>query len=569
MTVTIPSHGRSKAPTTAGRYYLVAVGALVLLVLNVYAVRIFEIFGSPMLFLCAILLEVGLVCLFVYAVFRALATPESVVRSLVVSLWGGLRSNGYVKRLIHSEAPLVTWARRRLQPHTPRGLPLTTTVLIAAVPLFSFVRLLLDITARGTVVGVDQRLLNLMPKVRSAPETAFFSTVTMLANWQSILVLTAFTVALLWWRQQRPLALIFIAAAAGQEAVTFVVKHVVARMRPDIALSIISEDTYSFPSGHTVRATVLFGLLAYILFRSCRSRAARIATVVLYGLTVSLVALSRVYLGAHYPTDVWAGILLGASMLALLVGFLEITSRYDVIRHRTIQIGNRTLLTAPALLLAFAVLATPLLIHLQTPLTRPTFLTLPTLNESTIHRVPIYSETLTGSRMEPISFLYVGSEAQIVGAFRSHGWDRAEPSTLSNTLRAFAVGFQGGSYPNAPVTPSFLNSQPEDLAFQHATASHSLRQRHHTRLWRSAFNLPDGRPIWVATASFDDGIEFAGAAKVPTHHIDPNIDAERSYIVQSLGEPVHLLVVTKPEAGKNGSGDTFFTDGKAELIYLK
>jgi membrane-associated phospholipid phosphatase len=558
-----------KAPIKAGRYYLIAVGALVLLVLNVYAVRILEIFGTPMLFLCAILLEIGLLCLFVYAVFRGLATPENVVRSLVVSLWRGLRSNVYVKRVTHSEAPLVTWARRRLQAHSPLGLPLTATVLIAAVPLFSFVRLWLDITTRGTLVGVDQRLLNLMPKVRSGPETAFFSTVTMLANGQTILVLTAFTVALLWWRHQRPLALIFITAAAGQEAVTFVVKHVVARMRPDVVLSIISEETYSFPSGHTVRATVLFGLLAYILFRSYQSRAARIATVVLYGLTVSLVALSRVYLGAHYPTDVWAGILLGASMLALLVGFLEITSRYDLIRQRKIQIGNRTLLTAPALLLAFAVLATPLLIHLRTPINPPTFMTLPTVDESTIHRVPIYSETLTGSRMEPISFVYVGSEAQIVRAFTSHGWDRAEPPTLSHTLRAFAVGFQGGSYPNAPVTPSFLNSRSEDLAFQHATAAHSLRQRHHTRLWRTTYNLPDGRPIWVATASFDDGIEFAGAAKVPTHHIDPNIDAERSYIIQSLGEPVHLLSVTKPEAGKNGGGDTFFTDGKAELIYLK
>jgi hypothetical protein len=132
-----------------------------------------------------------------------------------------------------------------------------------------------------------------------------------------------------------------------------------------------------------------------------------------------------------------------------------------------------------------------------------------------------------------------------------------------------SVGFQGHQYLKAPVTPSYLNAEPENLAFQKPTDSNTLRQRHHTRLWQTDFRLASGQEVWVATASYDEGIEFAGPAKLPTHHIDPNIDAERSYIASSLGlKNVSYLQVVNAQAGKNASGDVFFTDGKAAVIRL-
>ena len=119
------------------------------------------------------------------------------------------------------------------------------------------------------------------------------------------------------------------------------------------------------------------------------------------------------------------------------------------------------------------------------------------------------------------------------------------------------------------MTTSDLAAKPEERAFQKPTQTKTWRQRHHTRLSRTNYKLTDGRQIWVATASFDEGIEFAGAAKLPTHHIDPDIDAERAYIAHSLGlEGVIYLQVVKPQAGTNASGDIFFTDGKALLISL-
>ncbi|GAC1499395.1 MAG: hypothetical protein NVS2B15_22040 [Pseudarthrobacter sp.] len=564
-----PQHRPSSNHAKAGRYVLGAVSVLVLLVLNVYVVQSLSIFVSPVLFLLAIFLEFTLLGVLAYTLIRALAAPETVLRSLLMSMWGGLESNEYVLRIRQSRAPGWVWTRRRLSRARPSGLPLTATVVVAAFPLCSFVGLTLSVVNKGPFSSVDQRILNMMPVVRSDGETSFFSVATVLANGQSIALLTVVAAAVLWWKRQRAVAVTFLAAAAGQEVLTFAVNHLVGRSRPDAVLRLISEDTLSFPSGHAVRATVMFGLLAYLLLRAYKFSAARAATAVLYVLAVALVGLSRVYLGVHYPTDVWGGVLLGSSVLILLVGFLETAARYRVIGAGRIRLENRVLLAVPVALLAFALLATPLLVQPRVAVVQPSYATLPVVDGSTVRNLPTYSETLTGSRMEPINFIYIGSEDQVVSAFVSHGWIRADRSSVANTLRALAVGFQGGQYASAPVTPSFLNAMPEFVAFEQATPTQSLRQRHHTRLWLSGYALPDGTPVWVATASFDDGVEFAGPAKLPTHHIDPDIYAERSYITSSLGYPQQLLTVTHPEGGQNASGDTFYTDGKAQLIDLR
>ena len=78
------------------------------------------------------------------------------------------------------------------------------------------------------------------------------------------------------------------------------------------------------------------------------------------------------------------------------------------------------------------------------------------------------------------------------------------------------TGATAGSYSaTAPVTPSFMASQPETLAFQKPTASNSLRQRHHIRIWRSDYTSPDGRPIWVVRlTAFDTNTEQGSSESI-------------------------------------------------------
>lgn len=554
----------------AGAHLIVALAALVFAVAFFYAVRTLTLFVSPMLFLVAVFLEAVFVAVFVFAVLRALTLPGKVLRSLGASAWIGLEANAYVTSARTSDAMPMRWLRARLRRDTPTGIWLTATVVIAAWPFVSFLGVAFGVVSGGTIAQIDERIANLMPLVRTPGETAFFTAATMLVNWQALTVLTVAAVVVLWWRRRRFLAVAVLGTVLAQELLATLAKLAFGRHRPDAALALLDEGTLSFPSGHAVRATVVYGVIAYLLIRAYRTTAARTAVVAGYLVVVLLVGMSRVYLGVHFVGDVWGGMLFGAAILAAVVGFLEIAARFPIVRReRRNRSAGRVFAVVPVIGIVFAVATAPLLLHPHEHPAQRSTQRLASLDAGQLARLPLYSETLTGEHMEPANFIYVGTEEQVVAAFEGAGWDRADRSTFGNTLRAFAVGLQGGQYSSAPVTPAFMAGEPETVAFQKATASNSLRQRHHTRIWQTDYTAPDGRPVWEATASFDDGIEFAGAAKVPTHHIDPNIDAERAFIIGTLGYPEDLVQLTHPQMGRNGSGDEFFTDGKAQLVVLR
>lgn len=69
-----------------------------------------------------------------------------------------------------------------------------------------------------------------------------------------------------------------------------------------------------------------------------------------------------------------------------------------------------------------------------------------------------------------------------------------------------------------------------------------------------------------ATASLDTGIGAGSKVPLPTHHTDPHVDAERTYILNSVGTTHPSFVkIVPPQLGHNASGDSFFTDGQAAV----
>jgi hypothetical protein len=300
-----------------------------------------------------------------------------------------------------------------------------------------------------------------------------------------------------------------------------------------------------------------------------KSSIARLVVILGEIILVFFVASSRVYLGAHYPSDVLAGAAIGAFVLTLFTTALEINARFDVAPFFAVRsLSKGPVLFGGVTLIAASLVLSPSQIKLSTVTETQTLVRLPAIDSQTVTRLPEFSETFTGAKVEPISFIYVGSQSDIETAFSKAGWNRADPSTASNLVRAGLASLQSDQYLNAPVTPAYLDARPETLAYEQPTSANTLKMRHHTRIWKTRFTLPNQKNIWVATASFDKSVGL-GVSKLPTHHIDANVDAEREYIAHSLGvSSSNFIRIVNPESGKNGSGDPFYTDGQALVIQL-
>lgn len=108
-----------------------------------------------------------------------------------------------------------------------------------------------------------------------------------------------------------------LAVVLGAALLSFLLKALIARERPDFASSYIFETSASFPSGHSLLSAALYPALAIIVARREVRSSIRLLFQVNALLVVLLVGASRVMLGAHYATDVMAGWIAGFFWVAL------------------------------------------------------------------------------------------------------------------------------------------------------------------------------------------------------------------------------------------------------------
>lgn len=212
----------------------------------------------------------------------------------------------------------------RLPLHLVAGLAL----LIMAAAMFE--------TIAGAAVGPGARLAAFDVHVSqwlharaSEPWTTLMLAVSHLHSVAGIAFLTLLFAWLLWRRQAHYWLLTLLLSVPPGMVLNVLLKLNYQRVRPHFDAPLLTLPTYSFPSGHTLAATVFYGVLACYLWSQARGAAQRVALVAGTVLMVALVAFSRVYLGVHYLTDVLAAVAEGLGWLAICV-----TAVSSLRRHR-------------------------------------------------------------------------------------------------------------------------------------------------------------------------------------------------------------------------------------------
>lgn len=195
------------------------------------------------------------------------------------------------------------------------GAALAFGLSIAAVEVYDAV------TDADGVAGIDQPLLNLALSLRTPAAAVIVTVFTDIAGTigMPVIAVVAMVVLGIKRRSWTPVVLI-IAAGAGSLLMTIAGKELIQRQRPPLIDAVPPfEYSPSFPSGHTLNAVAVVGIIAYLLVLRRESTGARVAIISGAVLFAALVAASRVYLGHHWFTDVLVGWLLGAAWLSFII----------------------------------------------------------------------------------------------------------------------------------------------------------------------------------------------------------------------------------------------------------
>lgn len=128
-------------------------------------------------------------------------------------------------------------------------------------------------------------------------------------------------------------ALIFIFTFSTGVLLNLLLKHIIARARPEIE-PLLEEIFYSYPSGHSMNAFIFYALVAYLTYHISRNLPVSLGVVFVSSILILSIGISRIYLGVHYPSDVLAGFL-GGTVWFLTV--LVITKTLTVFRYRSVK----------------------------------------------------------------------------------------------------------------------------------------------------------------------------------------------------------------------------------------
>jgi membrane-associated phospholipid phosphatase len=216
---------------------------------------------------------------------------------------------------------LQRFAAARLSPEGEFGLHVTIGVVLLVLAAWAFGAVADEVVEGAAITVFDVEVANwLHAHARNGNGlTRFMLLITTWHNTAGVLVMVALLAYWLYRRGDHYWLLALAYTVPGGMLLNVLLKYTFRRPRPQFDSPLVTLSTYSFPSGHTVAATLLYGFLAVYLTRHARSWRQRAVAALLACVMVALVGASRMYLGAHYLTDIMAAVAEGCAWLAICI----------------------------------------------------------------------------------------------------------------------------------------------------------------------------------------------------------------------------------------------------------
>ena len=224
----------------------------------------------------------------------------------------------------HTKLPSsASQARIHARRSREQGLPVARMQIRLGLALFlvasaGFMLVAWQVVQKGPATLLDARLAQWLHANASPGLTDALIAVTQMHAPAGIAVLAAGMATYMALKRDHYWLLAVLLTIPAGMLLNVLLKHGFARPRPLFDQPLVLLSTYSFPSGHAAYSTMLYGLLAAYVAHRVDNWQWRLASVLVCAAIVALVVFSRLYLGAHFLTDVLAGIAEGIAWLALV-----------------------------------------------------------------------------------------------------------------------------------------------------------------------------------------------------------------------------------------------------------
>jgi len=385
------------------------------------------------------------------------------------------------------------------QPESP-ALLLFAFILIVAATIFFFITSSLSLHGSH----LDQRVYDLMQSLRSPWMDQFMTWVTMLGDTYVIISISALMMIWLLIKRNMPAALHWGAAIIFGAILTRILKVSLQIPRPDPSL-FANTSYYSFPSAHSTMAMVLYGFLSIIICREIKP-ARRVSVYVSAGILISLIGISRLYLGAHWLSDVIGGLSLGLIWIMLL----GIAYR----RHHSTPLPVRSLFITSAIVIAFSA-GMHWQLNFDRELARYThtdpqpITILNNWQEQDWKTLASYRNDLAHSSSYPFNLQWAGSIKQIQQTLQQQKWQIAPRLDSTNIMK-----WLSSKTPliERPILPQVHNDKHESLAM---TYFDKLQNQYWViRFWPGKYQSQQ-KQIWLGQVAPMQTRSFLGLFHYP------------------------------------------------------
>nr|WP_244327755.1 bifunctional DedA family/phosphatase PAP2 family protein [Roseibium sp. RKSG952] len=443
------------------------------------------------------------------------------------------------------------WVARTFDPDHPRSVGMLASALLLLITMPLFFWLIGEVAPGEPMVRADVAILNMFESLRTVIGDKLMIAVTLLGDGIVVAVVTLAVAAYLFARKAWRRAVGFLIAMGSTALFVPIIKLMLHRSRPMDLYS--GADAFSFPSGHATLNTVLFGICA-VLIAHDRSRWTKAGVFTIAAIFVITIGFSRIYLGAHWMSDVLAGLLFGTAMVAMFA-FV-----FGSIHNE--KIGRLTLAAIVAGTLAVfgtwhvaSNLKDALIVY--EPQADLQILTSADWTTTAWRDLPAHRIELSGEMKEPLVIQYAGDPEHFARALAAYGWQKPPKWSL-----ATATGFIVGETPadDLPVLPRTQNGlQPALVLIRNDPGAHPASGRWILRLWPSRFRIDENghlQTIYLGSVMHEEILRPMGEFSGPKTDLESPAAGENpardlpGAIIHRRSNGLRVVLVTDPGPGQ-------------------